>query len=77
VIHRWGGYLEGEAGWTNLLASEGRRVERVLRDGAGQETEWVLRTCAVLVGLDHAAADVGEEVVGFCLTVSFAADRAD
>ena len=75
VISSWGGYLETEDAWSELVYTDARRVEAVLTTLGESSTDnedltgQLLRTMATLEGLDHASAAVGSLVLGCSLAV--------
>ena len=76
VIEKWGGYIESESTWGDLVIREARKAEYVLAQYGGETSSTneglageVLRTLVILEGLDHARTRIGPEVVGWSLAV--------
>lgn len=67
-VLRWGGYLEVDAEWSALVSSEKERSERILATDDASRA-FILETISILERLDHRAADLGPDVVGWCLAV--------
>jgi hypothetical protein len=68
-VNEWGGYLETESVWSNLIATEKQRAETVLMscDSCRSPALVVLEQLELL---DHHAADLDTDVIGWCLAVS-------
>jgi len=76
VIQIWGGYMETDPTWAEIVVVEARRGGIALETdnpAVPQEEEnfkWVLGTLAKLETLDHVNTAVTPEIIGRCLLVS-------
>jgi hypothetical protein len=68
-VLRWGGYLEVDADWSKLVSNEKERAESALA-ASDASRPFILRAISILERLDHRAANLGPDVVGWCLAVS-------
>ena len=70
-IAAWGGYLENDEDWRKLLEDSSEMVKTALKattDNAIREQ--ALAMLDILENLDHANADISQEVVAWCCAVS-------
>ncbi len=75
VILSWGGYLETEVAWGELVEEQARKATMALTGSGGHfsETEiagWILKTMTILEQLDHGRTNLGPEVIAWCIAVS-------
>lgn len=77
ALVEWGGYMEREEPWGRMVDATARRAEAVLStyatDGSPEANVFlgkVLETLATLEQLDHDQANIGPDVVRWCLAVS-------
>ncbi|WRT70797.1 uncharacterized protein IL334_007796 [Kwoniella shivajii] len=69
-IESWGGYVEREITWGQLLRAEAHRSEQALSSNDPAVIGVILFTLAVLERLDHDQAQLGPNIVRWCLAVS-------
>ena len=65
----WGGYLEVDGDWSTLVSAEKQHAENTLAADEASRP-FVLETISTLERLDHRAADLGPDTIGWCLAVS-------
>ncbi|WVQ63422.1 uncharacterized protein L199_001575 [Kwoniella botswanensis] len=70
TIEMWGGYMEREPSWSRLLDSETRATQQALNSGDPSIVGTLLGTLVSLERLDHDQANLGPDVVRWCLAVS-------
>ena len=75
VIAKWGGYLETDAAWGELVENQASQAKTALDSSRGKAIReerligWVLRLLTTLETLDHAKARIGESVLTGCILV--------
>ncbi|WWC72670.1 uncharacterized protein I206_106634 [Kwoniella pini CBS 10737] len=68
-IETWGGYMERESSWSQLVRSEAQIAEQTLSSGDSALLGPLLKLLATLENLDHDQAQLSSNVVRWCLAL--------
>ncbi|WVQ95452.1 hypothetical protein IAU59_002549 [Kwoniella sp. CBS 9459] len=69
AVESWGGYMERDERWGKLVDTEARTIESLLSK-ASAPIGSLLRTLSILERLDHDQAQIGPDVVRWCLALT-------